>query len=178
MRRALSTKIIANITPAQCRAARALVGITQSELAEAAGLGLSTVVDFEKERRQVSHHAIKAVQDALRRAGVAFNAAGVALSSVSSSSTYDNSTKTVPMTNAQIRMARAALNWTVRDLAEATGLHRNTITNIEIGRYAGDQKSLGRIATVLRKAGVDFIDENGGGPGVRFRERSKEKARK
>jgi DNA-binding XRE family transcriptional regulator len=33
-------------------------------------------------------------------------------------------------------MARAALNWTVRDLAEATGLHRNTITNIEVGRYA------------------------------------------
>jgi transcriptional regulator with XRE-family HTH domain len=71
------------------------------------------------------------------------------------------------------RMARAALNWTVCDLAEATGLHRDTITNIEIGRYAGDQKSLGRIAAVLRKAGVDFIDENGGGPGVRLRERLK-----
>jgi transcriptional regulator with XRE-family HTH domain len=176
MRRALSTEIIAHhITPAQCRAARALLGITQSELAEAAGLGLSTVVDYEKERRQVSDQAIKAMQDALRRAGVAFHVAGVAFSS--SGRTYDNSTRPLPMTNAQIRMARAALNWTVRDLAEATGLHRNTITNIEIGRYAGDQKSLGRIATVLRKAGVDFIDENGGGPGVRFRERSKEKSR-
>ena len=29
-------------------------------------------------------------------------------------------------------MARAALNWTVRDLAEATGLHRNTINKIEV----------------------------------------------
>jgi transcriptional regulator with XRE-family HTH domain len=177
MRRELSTKIIARITPAQCRAARALLGITQSELAEAARLGLSTVVDFERGRRQVSGHAIKALKDALKRAGVAFSGAGVAFSSVSSS-TYDNSTMTTPMTNAQIRMARAALNWTVRDLAEATGLHRNTITNIEIGRYAGDQKSLGRIATVLRKAGVDFIDENGGGPGVRLRKRSREKSRK
>jgi transcriptional regulator with XRE-family HTH domain len=177
MRRALSTKIISYITPEQCRAARALLGITQSELAEAAGLGLSTVVDFEKQRRQVSGHAIKAVQDALKRAGVAFSGAGVALSSVSSG-TYDNSTKSVPMTNAQMRMARAALNWTVQDLAEATGLHRNTITNIEIGRYAGDQKSLGRIATALRKAGVDFIDENGGGPGVRLRTRSKVKSRR
>ena len=82
------------------------------------------------------------------------------------------------MTSAQLRMARAALNWTVRDLAEATGLHRNTITNIEIGRYAGDQKSLERIEAVLRNAGVDFINENGGGPGVRLRKPARDKPRK
>jgi len=29
---------------------------------------------------------------------------------------------------------------TVRDLAEATGLHRNTINNVEVGRYAGDPR--------------------------------------
>ena len=73
-------------------------------------------------------------------------------------------------------MARAALNWTVRDLAEATGLHRNTITNIEVGRYAGDQKSLEKIEAVLRKAGIEFINENGGGPGVRLRKRQGKKA--
>jgi transcriptional regulator with XRE-family HTH domain len=66
-------------------------------------------------------------------------------------------------------MARAALNWTVRDLADATGLHRNTITNIEIGRYAGNQDSISLIESVLRNAGVEFIAENGGGPGVRLR---------
>jgi len=66
-------------------------------------------------------------------------------------------------------MARAALNWTVRDLAEATGLHRNTITNIEVGRDLGDPATLSLIRTVLTKAGVEFIDENGGGPGVRLR---------
>ena len=66
-------------------------------------------------------------------------------------------------------MARAALNWTVRDLAEATGLHRNTITNIEVGRYAGDATMLATIEEVLRRSGVEFIDENGGGPGVRLR---------
>jgi transcriptional regulator with XRE-family HTH domain len=67
-------------------------------------------------------------------------------------------------------MARAALNWTVRDLAEATGLHRNTITNIEVGRYAGDPETLSTIEDRLRHAGVEFIDENGGGPGVRLRQ--------
>jgi transcriptional regulator with XRE-family HTH domain len=75
------------------------------------------------------------------------------------------------VTNAQVRMARAALNWTVRDLAEATGLHRNTVTNLEVGRYAGDPETLSNIKRVLEKAGVEFIDENGGGPGVRLRDR-------
>jgi transcriptional regulator with XRE-family HTH domain len=66
-------------------------------------------------------------------------------------------------------MARAALNWTVRDLADATGLHRNTVTNLEIGRYAGDPQTLAIIEQVLLKAGIEFIDENGGGAGVRLR---------
>ena len=73
------------------------------------------------------------------------------------------------MTSAQLRMARAALNWTVRDLADATGLHRNTITNIEVGRYAGDPATLVLIRKTLFEAGVEFIDENGGGAGVRLR---------
>ena len=76
----------------------------------------------------------------------------------------------MPVTGAQVRMARAALNWTVRDLAEATSLHRNTITNIETGKYVGDEASLATIETVLNWAGVEFIDENGGGPGVRSAE--------
>jgi DNA-binding XRE family transcriptional regulator len=76
------------------------------------------------------------------------------------------------VTSAQMRMARAALNWTVRDLAEATGLHRNTITNIEVGRYAGDPATLALIKSVFTRAGVEFIDENGGGAGVRLRKTS------
>jgi transcriptional regulator with XRE-family HTH domain len=72
-------------------------------------------------------------------------------------------------------MARAALNWTVRDLADATKLHRNTISNIETGKYAGDVATLAAIEAVLKRAGVEFIDENGGGPGVRLRKRQQKK---
>ncbi len=68
-------------------------------------------------------------------------------------------------------MARAALEWTVRDLAEATGLHRNTITNLEVGRYGGDPETLEIIEKTLIAAGIQFIDENGGGAGVRLRKR-------
>jgi hypothetical protein len=49
-------------------------------------------------------------------------------------------------------------------LASASGLHRNTITNIETGRYAGGPRTLD-LEAVLGKADVEFIDESGGGPG-------------
>ena len=67
----MSTKNV-EMRPSQCRAARALLDITQGRLAELAGMGLSTVVDFEKGRRKVSEEALRAMQGALNRAGVEF----------------------------------------------------------------------------------------------------------
>jgi DNA-binding transcriptional regulator YiaG len=61
-----------DMSPTQCRAGRALLEMTQGELAQIAGLGLSTVVDFEKRRRRVSTEAIRGMQEALKRAGVEF----------------------------------------------------------------------------------------------------------
>jgi len=46
--------------------------MTQPQLASLAGVGLSTVVDFEKQRRSVSNDAITKMQEALERAGVVF----------------------------------------------------------------------------------------------------------
>jgi transcriptional regulator with XRE-family HTH domain len=60
------------ISSPQCKAARALLGLTQPELAELADLGLSTVVDFEKGRRRVSDVAVVSLQQALERAGIQF----------------------------------------------------------------------------------------------------------
>jgi hypothetical protein len=70
MRHWLSTKNVDKMTPSQCRAARGLLEITQSELATAADLGLSTIVDFEKRRRVVSVEAVDAIRAALERAGI------------------------------------------------------------------------------------------------------------
>lgn len=64
------------ITPGQCRAARALLDITQPDLAGLAGLGLSTIVDFEKSRRDVSRDKVVAIAKALQEAGIAFIAKG------------------------------------------------------------------------------------------------------
>ena len=64
--------MLRKISPAQCRAARAILEMTQPRLGQIANLGLSTVVDFEKSRRQVSDEAIRAIQMALERSGVEF----------------------------------------------------------------------------------------------------------
>jgi transcriptional regulator with XRE-family HTH domain len=60
------------MTPAHCRAARALLDWTQPQLAEAAGLGVSTVIHFERSRRVAGPKTIQAIQRALEDAGVEF----------------------------------------------------------------------------------------------------------
>jgi transcriptional regulator with XRE-family HTH domain len=57
---------------AQSRAARGLLQLSQGDLAKAAGVGLSTVVDFELSRRAVSEKAVVAIRTALEAAGVEF----------------------------------------------------------------------------------------------------------
>jgi transcriptional regulator with XRE-family HTH domain len=58
-------------------------------------------------------------------------------------------------------MARAALYWSVEQLAEAAGVHRNTISNFETGKYAGDPETRAAIKRALEAAGVVFTEENG-----------------
>ena len=61
-----------SITPAQCRAGRALVEMDQAKLAEAANVSRNTVVDFEKGRRSPNTNNLVALQNALEAAGVIF----------------------------------------------------------------------------------------------------------
>jgi transcriptional regulator with XRE-family HTH domain len=68
----------------------------------------------------------------------------------------------------QLRMARAAIGWGVRELAEKAGVTANTVTRIENGADA-KQSTMDKLQRALEAAGVEFIDENGGGAGVRLR---------
>jgi transcriptional regulator with XRE-family HTH domain len=81
---------------------------------------------------------------------------------------------TVTMTPIQLRMARAAVGWGVRELAEKAGVTANTVTRIENGSDAR-LSTVDRLRQALEAAGVVFIDENGGGPGVRLRKRLQKK---
>lgn len=60
------------MTPAQCKAARALLGLEQSEVADAAGIARATVVDFEKGIRVPRSKTLDGIREALENAGVEF----------------------------------------------------------------------------------------------------------
>lgn len=75
------------------------------------------------------------------------------------------------VTGAQMRMARAALRMDVRALAKAADVSPNTVTRVE-AENSVNSSTLAAIRRALEAAGVEFIPENGGGPGVRLRDRT------
>ncbi len=75
----------------------------------------------------------------------------------------------------QLKMARAAVGWGVRELAKKAGVTANTVTRIENGADA-KQSTMDRLQDALEAAGIEFIQENGGGPGVRLRKPPQKKS--
>jgi hypothetical protein len=82
-----------------------------------------------------------------------------------------------PLTSAQIRAARALLRWTAEDLANASTLSVATIRRAELTSEETLMTAANDLAVrrTLEEAGVEFIDENGGGPGVRLRKPAHER---
>jgi len=70
-------------------------------------------------------------------------------------------------------MARGAANWTVRQLAERAGTGVNTVSRFEGGADTL-ASTIQKLRGALEAAGVEFIAENGSGPGVRLRKRTDE----
>jgi hypothetical protein len=72
-----------------------------------------------------------------------------------------------------IRAARALLRWEQRDLEAASSVSLPTIKRLESkpGVMAAHLSTVVALKKALEAAGIEFIDENGGGPGVRLRKR-------
>lgn len=71
----------------------------------------------------------------------------------------------------QIKAARALLAWSQDHLAETSGVSAPTIKRLEAqdGPLGGRLDTELKIRAALEAAGIEFIDENGGGLGVRLR---------
>jgi transcriptional regulator with XRE-family HTH domain len=190
------------ITIEQLRAARGLLGWSQSELAFRAGLSVPTVRRVEAgSGPRVSDEAREKLQQALEAAGIEFieeNSGGAGVrfekpkrskrtsepatvmvgsrpSSVLKVSNRPGGESIPKVSVRQIKAARALLDWPQEHLAEAAGLSIPTIKRLEAqdGPLRGRSNTGQRIFAALEKAGIEFIDENGGGPGVRLRKSPK-----
>jgi len=79
----------------------------------------------------------------------------------------------------QIRAARGLLGWSQSELAKRAKLSLPTVKRVETGvgpRVSEEARA--RIQHALEGAGIQFISENGGGPGVRLRKRLRPKPSK
>jgi hypothetical protein len=80
------------------------------------------------------------------------------------------------ISSAQLRAARALLRWSALDLAKASKVGVATIRRVEVveGEIPVTLANEAALRRALETAGVDFIDENGGGPGVRLKKAKRE----
>jgi transcriptional regulator with XRE-family HTH domain len=79
----------------------------------------------------------------------------------------------------QLRAARALLGWSQTELAKHAGMSLPTVKRVETERGPRvSEEARSALQRALALGGIEFIDENGGGPGVRLRKRRRVKISK
>ncbi|KJC50892.1 hypothetical protein UB31_11700 [Bradyrhizobium sp. LTSP849] len=73
----------------------------------------------------------------------------------------------------QCRAARGLLDWSQQDLADRAKVGIVTVRQLEAGTHEPRRSTLQVVRLAFEAAGVLFIDENGGGAGVRLRKSSR-----
>lgn len=77
------------------------------------------------------------------------------------------------ISSAQMRAARSLLGMSQAEVAKAAGVSIPTLKRAEgSGAIRASEAAMASIQAALEAAGVEFIAENGGGAGVRLRERT------
>ena len=146
------------VVAAQCRAARALLGITQVELASLAGLSKDVIVRMEMGRRDLHRDTVHHISVALAQNGLAFMhddmSAGVNLRRNAVEITYEE-----VLTPVQCRAARALLEMSRARLASLVRVDKAKIADYELGRGNLDQARLRRVRANLGVHGVIFVNE-------------------
>lgn len=76
------------------------------------------------------------------------------------------------ITPAQIRGARGMLDWSMMDLAKASGVSVSTVKRVGDGRMAMVSTAMvGQIRGAFEAAGVEFLGDEGSGSGVMLKPR-------
>lgn len=157
------------ISPEQCRASRALLGISQSEVAESAHVAVTTLADFEQGVRLPTFNNLQAIRSVLEKAGVKLvsekgGGAGARLR------TAPEAVNEAAISPGQCRAARAILNLSQTGLARTVGVGRSTVADFERGARIPAPANLTALRDTLKAAGIEFIDaDQTAGPGVRLR---------
>lgn len=73
----------------------------------------------------------------------------------------------------QVKAARGLLGWSQEKLSEESGITLGTIKRMEgsDGKVRGNAGNVMELQATLEKAGIEFIPENGGGVGVRLKDK-------
>ena len=82
------------------------------------------------------------------------------------------------LTPSQCRAARGLLDWTQQELADTAHIGVATVRLFEGEGAEARPATIAVLRLAFEKAGVEFIDQNGGGPGVRLRQRQRIKRSK
>lgn len=78
----------------------------------------------------------------------------------------------------QLRAARALLGWSQTELASRAGVSLPTVKRVE-GSFGPNvsEEARSKLRLALEAAGIEFLEENGAGMGVRFRKSRHSKRR-
>jgi len=152
---------------------------SQEDLASAAAVSIPTVRRLEAKDGPLGGRSqtIEKLRGALENAGIQFITAegsGTGLG-VAYKKPYDvNIRQKKSLTGPQMRAARALLGWTAVHLSRKSAVSLRTIQRAELvsGRTSMTAPNEVAIRNALESAGVELIDENGDGPGVRMRKQS------
>lgn len=165
------------MTGAQCRAARALLDISQTELAAIAKVGANLVRDFEHDKRLPRDTSIRRIRAALVVSGIEFiddpDGGGAKFRGLpgstplvepdldgSESPDTDMSLEALP-SPAQCRAARGFLKWSQAQAAKALHVGLSTLVDFENGITVPQPQSLEKIRLGFEERNITFSRDNG-----------------
>jgi DNA-binding XRE family transcriptional regulator len=151
-----------DITPAQCRAARALLGLTQPELGELSSLSRDVIVRLERGEKDLHYTTPGRVEAALKSRGVSLvrDEMGVGVKFERHPPVGAEELAGEIITPAQCRAARALLDVNTRDLATLVGGRKRDLHHHESGQGQVDPALLKLIRATLVVSGIVFTNDS------------------